>query len=371
MDFFVVGTSRSGSTLLRHMLAAHPDVAILNESHWLPRMWESFGTRITRVEDLVSIVKLTDWDTGRRVVDVNLELSGRTWESLMDGLRARLGEETRVAEFHDALVDEVFAAAPDSVRRGDKTPDYGFYMATLQRLWPEARFVHIVRNGIETARSMSLHSGCQLMISAGYDNWVPLSYDRAYLRYERIELPLSSYVASWRRRMARIRKESAALTDGSYLEVRYETLVTDPAQVVEAVAAHLDLALSEGWLDRCLRLVRPRSGPEPVTAETFCGLTLADLEALNDVGSVGYFLFPPDVDIQRLEAALTDEEKTLRQRHSGDPLRVAIGVLATRTAARNNRLRARALTLLYETVTSRGDDSDRWAVLAGTEWVAR
>jgi hypothetical protein len=108
------------------------------------------------------------------VVDVNLELVGHTWEGLIKGLRARLGEAASVAAFHDALVDEVFGAAPDSVQRGDKTPDYGFYMVELQHLWPAARFVNVVRNGIDTARSMSSHSGCQLMISAGYDNWVPL-----------------------------------------------------------------------------------------------------------------------------------------------------------------------------------------------------
>jgi hypothetical protein len=346
------------------MLAAHPSVAILNESHWVPKMWESFGTAATRIEDLISIVSLTDWDTGRRVIDVNLELAGRTWDSVIGGLRARLAEEVSVAEFHDALVDEVLGAAPGSARRGDKTPDYGFYMAMLQTLWPEARFVHMVRNGIDTARSMSLHSGCQLMISAGYDNWVPLSYDHAYERYTRIELPLSAYVASWRRRMATIRQESAALRRGSYLEVRYETLVAEPPRVLRAVAAHLGLEITDSWLDHCSRLVRPRPATEPITAEMFRELTLDDLEALNDVGGVAFLLFPPDADLDLLEAALSREEATLRQLDCGDPVRVAIGVLATRTAARNGDLRRRALALLHDAVSSRRDDADRWAVLA-------
>jgi hypothetical protein len=209
------------------------------------------------------------------------------------------------------------------------------------------------------------------MVSAGYDNWVPLCYGRVYLEHQRIELPLSSYVASWRRRMARIREESAALRKGSYLEVGYETLVTEPAQVLQAVAAHLDLELSDSWLDQCSRLVRPRPVTEGFTSETLRMLSLADLEALNDVGGVAYFLFPPDADVQRLEAALSDEEATLRQPGNGDPLRFAIGVLATRTAARNDGLRERALTLLHEAVTSTGDETDRWVMLAGRERGAR
>ncbi len=365
MDFFVVGTSRSGSTLLRHMLAAHLDVRILNESHWVPRMWAAFGTTTAPLDELISIVDSTHWDSGRRVVDVNLELAGRTWDSLTQGLRTRLGELASVAAFHDALVDEVFGAAPGSVRRGDKTPDYGFYMAMLQRQWPEARFVHIVRNGIDTARSMSLHSGCQLMISAGYDNWVPLSYNHVYEQYERLDLPFGSYVASWRRRMIRIREESAALRNGSYLEVRYERLVAEPELVIRDVAAHLDLALTDAWLEQCSRLVRPRSVTDPVTAETFRGLTIDDLRTLNEVGGVAFLPFPPETGGRRLEAALSQCETALGRPGGSDAMQVAIGVLATRTAGWNHELGARALSLLHRAVTSSGDDPQGWTILAG------
>jgi hypothetical protein len=357
MDFFVVGTSRSGSTLLRHMLAAHPDVAVLNESHWVPQMWEAFGAAGTPMDQLVAILLETRWESGRRVVDVNLEISGQTWERLIDGLRKRFGGPTTVAAFHDALVDEVFGAIPGSIRRGDKTPDYGFYMTLLQQIWPGARFIHVVRNGIDTARSMAKHPGCQLMISAGYDNWVPLSYGRIHEQYKRLNLPFGSYVGSWRRRMKRIRHEADALRRGTYREVRYEWLVKEPSMVARDIAGYLDLAPSASWLRQCSGLVKSKPTAEPITADTFRDLTLDDLRVLNDVGGVSFLGFPPDAHCNDLEAALR------RPGPAEDALKIALGVLATRTVESHRDLADRALRLLHHALVSNGHDVGQWVVL--------
>lgn len=357
MDFFVVGTSRSGSTLLRHMLAAHPDVGVLNESHWVPRMWDEFGSARVSIDELIAILVETRWDSGRRVIDVNLEIAGRAWEDLIAGLRERLGGSATIAAFHDAVVDTVFGATPGSIRRGDKTPDYGFYMPLLQQIWPAARVVHVVRNGIDTARSMARHSGCQLMISAGFDNWVPLSYGRIHERYERLDLPFDAYVGSWQRRMARIRNDAAWLRAGSYLEVRYEALVESPAAVLGEVAIHLNLEPSPTWLERCAGLVRSKPAGEAVVAETFRSLTVEHLRALNDVGGVWFLEFAPHAEPSRLEAALR------RPAHAEEALKVALAALATRSAESDPGLAYRAVRVLREAVVSSGRNQDEWAVL--------
>lgn len=359
MDFFVVGTSRSGSTLLRHMLAAHPAVAVLNESHWLPRMWDEFGESPAPVDRLIAILAETRWDTGRRVVDVNLELAGRTWNDLDDALRRRLDSSTTIAAFHDAAVDAIFGAEPGRTRRGDKTPDYGFYMGLLQRLWPDARFVHVVRNGFDTARSMAGHSGCQLMIAAGFDNWVPLSFGRVHERYTRVDLPFDAFVGSWQRRLGRIRREAGDLRPGSYLEVRYERLVEAPVMVAGEVATHLALDADAAWLERCSSMVRPRPRIEALVPEAFRLLTVEQLRAMNDVGGVPLLAFPPDADAGHLEAAL-------RQAAPGDEgLGVALAVLATRTAETRSALANGARRLLHEALVATGREPGAWAALGG------
>ena len=39
--FFVVGTDRSGTTLLRMMLDSHPDLAIPPETHFIPALYKA------------------------------------------------------------------------------------------------------------------------------------------------------------------------------------------------------------------------------------------------------------------------------------------------------------------------------------------
>lgn len=281
MDFFIVGTSRSGSTLLRHMLAAHAGVAVLNESHWVPRMWDEFGGSPAPLDGLLAILTETRWDSGRLVVDVNLDLAGRTWEELQASLRRRFEGPATVAAFHEAVVDAIFGERPGGLR-GDKTPDYGFYMSLLQRVWPQARFVHMVRNGIDTARSMAGHSGCQLMIAAGYDNWVPLAVGRIHEQYTRTPLPFDAFAGSWLRRMARIREEAARLRPGSYLEVRYERLIESPVVVVREIAVHLELDADAAWLSRCAAMVRPRAAAAPLEPDILGRLTADQIRALNE-----------------------------------------------------------------------------------------
>ena len=57
---FFVGCSRSGTTLLRRIGDAHPELAVAPEQHWVPRYWE-WGVAIT-----------TDGTVTRKLLDMLL-----------------------------------------------------------------------------------------------------------------------------------------------------------------------------------------------------------------------------------------------------------------------------------------------------------
>ena len=42
---FIVGCPRSGTTLLQRLVDAHPQIAIILESHWIPRLYGRDGVR--------------------------------------------------------------------------------------------------------------------------------------------------------------------------------------------------------------------------------------------------------------------------------------------------------------------------------------
>ena len=139
----------------------------------------------------------------------------------------------------------------------DKTPDYGAYMATLQTLWPSCRFVHLFRSGIDVARSMSRHPGYRWLFTAKESSWCPASFNGYHKSIAgRDTGSQAEYVALWYRRFERIRDEASRLVEGSYQEVSFENLVTEPARVIESVLAFLDLTNPAGWVEDVSRQIR-------------------------------------------------------------------------------------------------------------------
>jgi hypothetical protein len=95
------------------------------------------------------------------------------------------------------------------VRWGDKTPQYAHAMPLLLDLFGKARFVHIVRDARDVARSLvALDFGPRNLYAAG--------------RY-------------WRGLVGAARADGERLGAGRYLEVRYEALLADPEAVVGEV----------------------------------------------------------------------------------------------------------------------------------------
>ena len=353
MHVCVVGTSRCGTTLLRNCLDRHPSLSLFNETHWIPKMFELCGTRAVPGELLLGIAQKTTWDTGRELLAVNAELAGcGSRERLLERFTPLLGAAGRVTirGFSELLARSLFGDVPFW---GDKTPDYGFYMGQIQLLWPGSRFIHMVRGGLATARSLSRHPGCVLMTSNGFDNWCSLSYDRAYERYRPRELPLEAYVSAWRRRLARIRDEATRLREGTYREIAYETLVDDTASRLREAAEFLGLECPETWLEECTGLIRPRK-PVPADGALMQRLPPEDLLALNACDETGYLLLPVDADRGRAEALLTAGKARL---HAGDSRfagRAAASVLAVAAADGEAALREAALALRHAALGAAG-----------------
>jgi hypothetical protein len=199
---FVVGVPRSGTTLLRLMLDAHPDLCIPGETWFVPRAARLGG----RGEDLRDALV-------RTIVGCstfpNMEIDEAE-------LRAGLA---RVEPFDLAEGVRTFyalhAARHGKTRFGDKTPVYSEHMRAIERLLPEARFVHIIRDGRDVAVSVR-----PLHFSPGSD--------------------IETIARDWRDRILRARRAGGRRRH--YLEVRYESLVADPGTELRRVAAFLELS---------------------------------------------------------------------------------------------------------------------------------
>lgn len=123
----------------------------------------------------------------------------------------------------------VYARAQGKGRYADKTPGHGLHLARLSELFPEAVFVHVVRDGRDVALSMVEMS------------WGPTDLPEAALH--------------WADRVTRTRQAGTTLGPGRYLEVFYEDLIIDPVSVLTRVCVHAGLEYDPRMLD-----YRPAAG---------------------------------------------------------------------------------------------------------------
>jgi hypothetical protein len=211
--FFLVGAQRSGTTLLRLMLAAHPRLAIPPESHFIPDLLQ-LEHLAGGLEDLRSEVadllvhhdRLVDFELGAPWIrDTVLRLQPLTTRTITTALFAE------------------YARRRGKARWGDKTPRYRNHLPDLCALFPDAKFVHVVRDGRDTALSA-------WRAAFGPRTWV----EAAYL---------------WRDSVRAARAGARALPPGAFHEVRYETLVREPEATLRGICAFL----GETFHDEMLR----------------------------------------------------------------------------------------------------------------------
>jgi hypothetical protein len=206
---FVVGVGRSGTTLLQLMLDAHPELAMPHETGFVPDLIEVAERPGAAPEDLLGVIT-----SHRRWGDYGLEESDllRRFQSL-----APITAGDAVRAFYRAYADR--AAKP---RWGDKTPGYTLHIRRIARAVPEAHFVHLIRDG----RDVALSRVGSLALRP---------------------VPIAKAARRWRKRLTRARRQGARVEN--YLEVRYETLVSEPERTLRVICDFLELP----WDDQMLR----------------------------------------------------------------------------------------------------------------------
>ncbi|MEM7230550.1 MAG: sulfotransferase [Planctomycetota bacterium] len=215
---FVLGCARSGTSIFGEALAAHSRVAYLFEASpiWNARTPERDDHRLVR-EDA----------TG----DVARELY------------AALGE---------AWNAEAASLGDDAVRL-EKNPKHVLRVPFLDALFPTARFVHIIRDGRDVTASLMFRNRGERWGHLETPGWKQLLAD----------FPKKNHIRcahQWCDAVSLARNEGAALGDGRYFEVRYESLLENPLPTLEGVFTFLGLELDDSTREFATKIQNETAG---------------------------------------------------------------------------------------------------------------
>jgi hypothetical protein len=228
---FIVGCPRSGTTLLQRLVDSHPQMAITPETHWIPRWFHKRQGKGLTPHGLVTDKFVQKLFSHSRFLELGLDRS-----AVGELIRSEQG--ARYDRFISRLFD-LFGQREGKPIVGDKTPGYARELPTLHRLWPAARFIHLIRDGRDVclsildwkrAKSWKTHEG-----AARFRSWAHDPIGTAALWWE------------WHVRLAR--EAGLDLGPARYHEMRYESLVARPADQCRALCEFLAVP----WHDRMVQ----------------------------------------------------------------------------------------------------------------------
>ena len=211
----VLGVSRSGTTLLRVVLDRSPGIAIPDESFFVPLLARRHRGTIESerfLDDVARIPTIRDWGLGASEVAPRLHPGMQTGDAI-------------------AAVFEAYADRAGKPRWGDKTPMYMRHLVLLERLFPEAQYVHLIRDGRDAALSF-------LEMPEG-------SFTRTWAHPR----TAAQFACLWRKEVSGARALGRRVGARRYHEVRYEGLVGNPERVVGDICTFAEIEFDPAMLD--------------------------------------------------------------------------------------------------------------------------
>lgn len=202
---FVVGCPRSGTTLLQLMMHAHPRLAVPPENRYvLPAYFQraEWGD----LDEAANRRKLAEVITGRGTGFRDFGLDRKAVQRRIVASPPTLGSVLET-------VMVCFAEAHGAARWCDKRPMYVRHVDILRRLFPEAQFVHLVRDGRAAAASLARMS------------W--------------FEGDLAQAIGTWRLAMEHARVAREALPADTWFDLSYERLITAPEAQLRRLCSFL------------------------------------------------------------------------------------------------------------------------------------
>lgn len=176
---FIVGSARSGTTMLRLMLDSHPRISCGEETHFLQTLEP---------------------------------VTGRHWRLVERyGFPRGYWDERLAAFYGDAMAD--YAARRGKQRWADKDPSNTLLLPFVDRLFPDAQYIHLLRDGHD-------------VVASHRDRWGYRSGARAAR-------------GVWKRYVEAARAFGRDLPPDRFHELRYERLVADPEAELRTLVAFL------------------------------------------------------------------------------------------------------------------------------------
>ena len=262
--FFVMGFPKSGTTWLMRTLNAHPEVLCRGEGRFFERGMRHEHLKEMKASKNIKFPRQPSSLYNAIAEDEYLRLwVERSVWTRDDDPEMHLDNLFRLATYY-FLTQKLSKTKKRMV--GDKTPlGGGETIKEISAVFPEAKAIHIIRDGRDTAISRVHHNWNRATDQGGIKQFSPeeLSKRDRYRRDPEAFLASGESVFSrahlrqaakaWGSRVKAAREDGPALLGGNYAEVRYEDLLARPEEQFARLFSFLGAASDEGTVASCVQ----------------------------------------------------------------------------------------------------------------------
>lgn len=247
--FFIIGNPRSGTTLFRLMLNKHPELVVPPESAfitWLESNNDKFINNGHFVEELSKCKKIEHW---------NLD-----YKKLLNYLNS-LDIKSNV-DYYDHVY--MFYAQELIEKKcysyGDKNNSYLYQIDQLTKLFPESKFIHIIRDG----RS----------VSASYKELSQSNYTNKYA--PNLPSDMKEIAKHWVENIEIIERSFKNIDSRRQLTLRFEDLISSPRVELEKVCEFIGVSYNSEMLN--YHKTSEKEGIEPINEYQWKKKNLSDID---------------------------------------------------------------------------------------------
>ncbi len=210
---FIVGCPRSGTTILASILNRHSKIASATETHFFNFVsknnydWKHFDLSTfkslleeSRISDFTNLIKVEEDTLVQKFIDSTSDKSQSTLEI----------DDFYKKQVFDILMNTLLEKR-NKTRFCEKTPQHLHNVAEILKLYPQAKFIHLIRDGRDTVNSL-------LKMPWRPDGLV--NNARFWIQYIRLGQELNKQMAT---------------LPGNLLTMKYEELLNEPNSSLQKI----------------------------------------------------------------------------------------------------------------------------------------
>lgn len=248
MDFFILGNPRSGTTLLRLILNNHSLIGVPPESgflQWWYKKYSNWSEKDTKddnkinlfLDDILSSKKIEDWKLNKpNLKNFILSEKPKNYPEII----------TTIYKFY----------TNNKLIIGDKNNYYINHLEDLSLIFPNAKYIHLVRDGRDVACS--------------YKNINKLNPNLKYI--PKVSSNIVDIANEWNNNIITIEK---FIQNYKSITIRYEDLISTPIETLKQVCTFLEVKYEDEMLNYY------RNNDEPASTLHWKGKTKETIDEKN------------------------------------------------------------------------------------------